>query len=321
MHAGPTMRKVIQSDDMIGTRLFDRFEVTRPHGVARASQSFQLLGQTVHLTLRAQPNIRLKGVGVRHPTIDDAMILNLSFGISVIDAVQTFGLNRADFSPTDLAVEMLYLVEAKSAVMAASRRLNERLLDARTQAEEQAVTDALTGVENRRGLARFVDRLIARQARFALLHVDLDHFKAVNDTLGHDVGDIVLQNAAQIMRDELRDRDHVARVGGDEFILVIEGNSDRDMICGIGARVIARISDLVVAADQALSVGCSMGAVLSDQIEMRSLQDLLKAADLALYASKKAGRGRLTFFDPDEHGVMPDQQSLDGAEPIAKPAG
>lgn len=257
---------------------------------------------------------------VLHPTLAGGMIINLSFGISAADAVRTFSLTNSNFAPTDLTVEMLYLLEAKSVVMAASRRLNERLLEARTQAEKQAETDALTGVENRRGLDRFVARLTARQAAFTLLHVDLDHFKAVNDTLGHDAGDMVLQQAAQIMCDELRDRDLVARVGGDEFILLIEGDMQKDAVGAIGSRVITRISGLIVSEDHQLSVGCSIGAVLSHDADPPVLHDLLKAADLALYASKDAGRGRFTMYDPMIHGAVSAQQVLDDRRLIAKPA-
>lgn len=319
IHAGPTLQKLHPSGDWPGTDFFEAFEITRPQKIARADQLMDLAGKAVHLKLRSHPQTRLKGVIVPHPSVKDTMILNLSFGISVIDAVQTFTLSGADFAPTDLTVEMLYLVEAKSAVMTASRRLNERLLEARSQAEKQAVTDALTGVENRRGLQRFVDRLLVRQAQFALLHVDLDHFKAVNDTLGHDAGDIVLQTAAQIMREELRDRDLVARVGGDEFILVIEGDTQEDVLHRIGARVIARVGGVTGIQDQRFNLGCSIGAVFSRHVQAPTLPDLLKAADLALYASKEAGKGRLTVFDPGEHNAVPNQQPLDGRGLIAKP--
>ncbi len=320
VHVGPTLRKLHSSSDLVGTGFLDSFDVTRPQNITRAGQLLSLCGKTLHLKRRHAPHVGLKGVIVPHPTIEGGMILNLSFGISAAEAVRRFALNNSDFAPTDLTVEMLYLLEAKSVVMAASRRLNERLLEARTQAEKQAETDALTGVENRRGLERFVARLIARQAAFALLHVDLDHFKAVNDTLGHDAGDMVLQQAAQIMRDELRDGDLVARVGGDEFILLIEGDMQTDAVGAIGSRVITRISALTVTEDHQLSVGCSIGAVLSRHVDPPVMQDLLKAADLALYASKGAGRGRFTMFDPMSHGALPAQQVLDDRGLIAKPA-
>ena len=83
--------------------------------------------------------------GDQHATIDaPGLFVNLSFGISILDAVQDYDLTSSDFAPTDPTIEILYLVEAKSAAMSASRRLNERLQRAKTDAEEQALTDALT---------------------------------------------------------------------------------------------------------------------------------------------------------------------------------
>ncbi len=318
---GPTLAKLWAAHKWQGVDVLDAFSITRPHYDGTSAELTSLLGTPLHLKWRQGPQIGMKGVLVPHPNPDHGMILNLSFGISAVDAVQIYDLNSADFAPTDLTVEMLYLVEAKSVVMAASRQLNERLLEARSQAEHQAMTDVLTGVENRRGLDQFLDRLVARQAGFVLMNVDLDHFKAVNDTLGHDAGDRVLQNAAQIMRDVLRTRDLVARVGGDEFILVIEGPATDEMIRGIGARIIAGIRDVPIGGDHGLSVGCSLGAVHSHGIDPFDVQDLLKAADVALYASKTAGRGCLTVYDPATHGAQPHDQLLDVAGGMAKPAG
>ena len=318
--AGPTLVKLFPSQDPVGQAFLDCFAITRPQGISDARQLRAFCGRPFHLRPRQGPSVGLKGVIVQYPVGDVGMILNLSFGISAVDAVQTFALSGADFAPTDLTLDMLYLIEAKSAVMAASRRLNERLLEARTQAEKQAVTDALTGVENRRGLQQFMSWLIARRAHFAILHVDLDHFKKVNDTLGHDAGDLVLQNATHIMLDELRDRDLVARVGGDEFILVIESGATLEDVQRIGQRLIDRFAGMAIFGEHSLSVGCSIGAVLSRQIDPPTLVDLLKAADIALYASKEAGRGLLTMYDPLDHGAVPAQQALDGGRPIAKPA-
>ncbi len=317
---GPTLHKIWPANSWIGTEFLEAFSITRPQHISSGAELASLLGAPLHLRLRHGPKIGMKGVVVPHPTPKAGVIVNLSFGISAVEAVQTYGLSSADFAPTDLTVEMLYLVEAKSVVMAASHHLNERLLEARSHAEQQAVTDALTGVENRRGFERFLDRLITRQAPFVLMQVDLDHFKAVNDTLGHDAGDRVLQKAAQIMRDTLRTRDLVARVGGDEFILVLEGHTTVDMINAIGSRIIAGVRDLTTGGGRDLTVGCSIGAVQSHDVDPPALQDLLKAADLALYDSKAAGRGRLTVFDLATHVLKPTNQPLDAAGAIAKPA-
>ncbi|MFC6759321.1 GGDEF domain-containing protein [Sulfitobacter porphyrae] len=162
------------------------------------------------------------------------MIVNLSFGISIVDGVRDYALSNADFAATDLAIEMLYLIEAKTAAMDESRRLNLRLQGAKIAAEQEADTDALTGLGNRRALNNVLTRMVAGRVPFAVMQIDLDYFKSVNDTLGHAAGDHVLQTVAQIMVEETRNKDTVARVGGDEFTVVLVDVRDADILRRVG---------------------------------------------------------------------------------------
>jgi GGDEF domain-containing protein len=132
----------------------------------------------------------------------------------VNEAVRRYGLTVADFAATDLTIEMLYLVEAKSAVMEELRHLNLRLHGAKAAAEEQALSDTLTGLCNRRALDLGLGALVQQGQTFGLMHLDLDYFKQVNDTHGHAAGDAVLRQVALVLREETRASDLVARVGG-----------------------------------------------------------------------------------------------------------
>ena len=129
-------------------------------------------------------------------------ILNLSLDLTELSDLSQYRLSCTDFAPTDMTVDMLYLIEAKSAAMAETRRLIQRLEGARLAAETQAVTDPLTGLHNRRGLDGILTRMVSERRSFALTQLDLDHFKQVNDTLGHGAGDHVLQTAAQVLVDK-----------------------------------------------------------------------------------------------------------------------
>ena len=151
-------------------------------------------GQRLHVDLRGKGDT-FRGLAV--PTGDGGMLLNLSFGIRLIDAVRQHALTDADFAATDMAVEMLYLVEVKQAVMTELRRLNLRLQGAKATAEEQALTDTLTGLRNRRALDVSLPALIGQGVAFGLMHIDLDYFKQVNDTLGHAAGDQVLRRSGE----------------------------------------------------------------------------------------------------------------------------
>lgn len=291
--AGPTLRKLRPSEPVIGERFLEIFELTRPRAITDMTTLLAQSGVKLHLQLRDSPRTSLKGVAV---PMGEGAVVNLSFGISVLDAVGDFTLTSADFAATDLTIELLYLVEAKSAAMEASRKLNLRLQGAKIAAEEQAFTDTLTGLKNRRAMDHVLSRMSAGVEPFAVMNLDLDFFKDVNDTLGHAAGDHVLQVAARIMVEETRDQDMVARVGGDEFVLVFDRLRDRRRLDGIARRLIKRLQEPLVFEGRSCRISASIGTVLSGQSRTRDPAEILQKADLALYTSKRAGRGRHTFY-------------------------
>lgn len=223
------------------------------------------------------------------------VLLNLSFGPSVADAVRDHGLSDTDFAPTDLAIELLFLAEARAAVMAEVDRMTDRLRRARSVAEEQANTDALTGLNNRRAMDRRLAALIAAGTPFALMHLDLDFFKSVNDTHGHAAGDRLLAMFAGILRQSVRDGDTVARVGGDEFILLLTQMTDAGELARLGQRLLDRLADRLIAEGLPGRVSTSIGAVLSSSYPHPEPDVMLSDADQALYRSKHAGRGCMTL--------------------------
>lgn len=296
--AGPTARKLLPDVGLVGQSFLEVFDIRRPRAVSSMEALRQSAGTKLHLTFRVPPQRDLKGVLVEGPE-PGQMIVNLSFGIFVVDAIQDFKLTAADFAATDLTIEMLYLVEAKSAAMDASRQLNHRLQSAREAAETQALTDTLTGLKNRRAMDDLLARLLRTRAEFSMMHVDLDFFKAVNDTLGHAAGDHVLLEVARIMEEEVRSVDTVARVGGDEFVIVINGVDDRGTLRGIAERLIARLCEPIRFGSELCRISGSIGIVVARDYTAPSADLMLGDADAALYASKRNGRGQHTFFSPE----------------------
>jgi len=297
LRVGPTLQKLRPDQPMPTHQFLELFELTRPRAVANLADLLAISGAKLHLRFRDEPQTSLKGAIVGLPDGAGA-IVNLSFGISVLDAVRDYALSSADFSATDLTIELLYLVEAKSAAMEASRTLNLRLQGAMIAAEEQAYTDTLTGLKNRRAMDHILGRLIAGGGSFALMHLDLDYFKSVNDTLGHAAGDHVLQQAARIMVEETRDVDTVARVGGDEFVLIFDRMQDRGRLEQIAKRLIAQLEQPIPFGAQICRISASVGTVLCGPSQHPEAAQLLHDADLALYAAKHAGRACHRFFDP-----------------------
>ncbi len=285
-----------------------------------------MAGVKLHMQLRTAPRTPLKGVLV--PLDDSATlgpaggaIVNLSFGISIQEAVNSFTLSNADFAATDLAVEMLYLVEAKSAAMEASRKLNLRLQSAKVAAEEQAFTDTLTGLRNRRAMDHVLTRLIDTRQSFAVMNLDLDFFKSVNDNLGHAAGDHVLQSVAQMMVRETRNDDIVVRTGGDEFVLILSRQKCRRRVSDFARRLVDRLEQPILFGRHECRISASIGATLSCTYDVPGIDQILDDADVALYAAKRSGRGRHVLYDASlrtprqtEAVLMPEWRCTDTRE-------
>jgi diguanylate cyclase (GGDEF)-like protein len=294
--AGPTLERLRTPQRVVGLNVFDLFHMRRPHGAATMLDLAARGGHRLDLEFRSPPHTLLKG----HFVTDwqGLFVFDLSFGILVKEAVSTYALTATDFAPTSLAVEMLYLVEANATAMTESRDLNRRLAEAKAAAERLARTDVLTGLGNRRGMETAIADLAARGVPFGLFHVDLDYFKAVNDTLGHAAGDHVLTEVARILERETRENDLVIRLGGDEFVIICRNMLDRRRLSSLSTRIIAALEAPIDVEGTTCRVSVSIGITTSDLYERPDAGQMLRDADIALYMSKEAGRSRATFFDP-----------------------
>jgi len=172
---------------------------------------------------------------------------------------------------------------------------------AQQRLHQLAHCDPLTGLANRmvlrERLARVVGRIAGTRLGGALLFIDLDNFKSINDTLGHSVGDAVLQIVADRLDSVVRERDLLARLGGDEFAIVLSDAGSVDEVAAIAQRLLRGLAVPCVAHGCSVTLGASVGIALLPE-HGSSIDDALGNADLALYAAKAAGRGRFEFFAP-----------------------
>ncbi|MGQ5525177.1 diguanylate cyclase domain-containing protein [Chitinimonas sp. PSY-7] len=175
-------------------------------------------------------------------------------------------------------------------------QLKNRELRARTDVLAAAAeTDSLTGVANRAGLIARADRLL-HTGQHALVLIDLNRFKPVNDQFGHDAGDKVLIEVARRLEEQLRESDIVARLGGDEFVVLLSGQHERNVISSIAVRLVDRIGMPIRVDSHQLEVGSSLGIALCPE-HSRKLDELLKAADKAMYLVKGSKHAGFAFAD------------------------
>lgn len=292
---GPTLARVLQDDAVPGARFEDLFEVRAPGGAVTVQDVLARGAGRFRIVTRSGTRAGLRGLAMQLRG-EGHILVNLTFGIDLIAAVRDLALTDADFATTDLAMELLYLAEANAAVTRELRGLNLRLEGARVAAEEEAMTDPLTGLRNRRAVDLVLERMCSAQAVFGLLHMDLDYFKAVNDTLGHAAGDHVLEAVGRILRDQLRAEDCAARIGGDEFVMILANRNDPKTLQTIADRIIDRIRQPLVFQGRDVRISASIGIVRSTDFERLDPTQLLAAADRALYAAKHAGRGRAVLL-------------------------
>lgn len=172
------------------------------------------------------------------------------------------------------------------------------------QLERLAHFDALTGLPNRALLA---DRLSQemrhthrQNSKIALIYIDLDGFKAVNDTYGHQAGDVLLTTVARRMRQALRETDTVARLGGDEFVAVVTDLSEHADTIILLDRLLGAAAQPVAFGDAQLQVSASIGVALYPVHGAVDADFLLRQADQAMYRAKQSGKNRYRFFDPEE---------------------
>lgn len=199
----------------------------------------------------------------------------------------------------DLNAELLLELKAANEELSAQKREIEL---AKQQSDHSANHDALTDLPNRRAfhneLKSVIDRCAGTGDAAGLLFIDLDRFKQVNDTLGHEAGDALLQRVSDKLRTILRSADFVARLGGDEFAFLFSGNAEqaREKAVRVAERVLERLRIKVPAPGGDIHVGCTVGVAIYPT-EAADPDALVALADRLMYIGKKNGRDRLVTTD------------------------
>jgi len=198
----------------------------------------------------------------------------------------------------DVTDDVLMTEQLRTAKAMAEAK-NGELADAKDRIEHNALHDPLTGLGNRRMLDMELETLSAARKdglqNIAILHIDLDRFKQINDTLGHAAGDAMLVHASKILRSNVRAGDMVARIGGDEFVVLVADPPGKDSLSSLSERIIAEMRQPVDYNGFPCRFGVSIGIAVAGDMAIDERQ-LLVNADIALYRAKENGRSRCEFF-------------------------
>lgn len=178
------------------------------------------------------------------------------------------------------------------------------LKQAHRELDRQANTDMLSGIPNRNQFQRYLESLVESREQshqpFALLFIDLDRFKSVNDTFGHHIGDELIRAAAQRIAHELRSCDKIARLGGDEFAVILEQVSSREDAAATAKRILKKLETSFQLSNCSIYASASIGIACYPR-DANNPASLLQNADIAMYRAKEEGRSRVAFYSPEHN--------------------
>jgi len=288
------------TQDILSDWAIEQFDVTR---VTRLGEAFAKLARerfdAVLLDLSLPDGYglsTLRQMQAASPTIPIIVLSGVSDQALALQAVQNGAqdyLSKGQGQPELLARSIRYAIERK--------RAEERLT-------YLAQYDQLTGLVNR---TLFRDRLVQAMARskrlqqpLGLMLLDLDRFKSVNDTMGHDVGDQLLKAVADRLRECVREVDTVARMGGDEFTIILEGLSCDQDITIVARRIAKSLTEPFHLREHQASIGVSIGITVYPHDD-HEIDDLLKHADAAMYRAKQKGGSAFQFHVPNDTPSSP----------------
>lgn len=289
LSCGKTLRRIAGAGDFFSNLfILDGIggEGKLPHDAWSALAS----GERVFLRIAQARDILIRGQGMY--VQNGVVFANFGFGSDLRAAVSAFSLTDIDFSPSDLAMEVLFLCEANGLLQADLAKSNEMLFSSRKEVEKLSIMDDLTGILNRRGFEHEFLKLYHGNAlgNAFLICVDLDNFKTINDNYGHAVGDEILRKSSKIIKNCIGSGDLCGRIGGDEFIVLIRSSPHVSSVIFMVEQMISDIGGLIDLSSFHCKFSACVGVVdLRDFCDMEYLE-MVRRADEALYDAKKNGK-------------------------------
>jgi diguanylate cyclase (GGDEF)-like protein/PAS domain S-box-containing protein len=225
----------------------------------------------------------------------DALLARARYARDVVDPVEMrFRDGAGDWRWFEVRVDNLLDHPEVGGVVVHTRDVTDRK-SLEDELRHLAMHDPLTGLANRNLFKQALDQALTGVKPVAILYLDIDDFKSVNDSLGHSSGDQVLREVARRMATTLRDGDVPARIGGDEFAVLLGGVTDRSVPLDIGDRLLAKLREPIEVAHSRVQLTVSLGAAISEPTS--TSETLMRDADVAMYLSKSGGKDGRTLFE------------------------
>ena len=296
--SGVVLQKLI-TRSMSGVELCVHFELTRPRGAELDLPTLSQSNKMIVLQCR-EPDLKLRGLFIHLG--DTKYLFQCSIEVTSANSIEHLGMIINDFSPADPTPDILILHRFRELQMQDQQKQIEDLRElvvARDTFDRHANTDMLTGIGNRRMFFTQGSEMLGKESKdqvTAIALMDLDGFKKINDTYGHDVGDAVLQNVAKRCEKIVCNNGIVSRLGGDEFVVLVR-LLNREAIDAIVEELMSLISEPMDCVGRHLSTQPSMGVSLLEPGQ--SVEEAIHYADLAMYEGRKKCKGQVNWFTPD----------------------
>jgi len=275
----------------------------------------RLTGYTAEETVGKVPGQLLRGEGTDPATVKivrDAIRNQEAVKVEIMNYKrwgESYWINLS-IAPLLNNEQTCYGFVSISSDITSARLDREAIMSAKLEIEYQASHDPLTGLPNRRALDAALKKRSAKEAsRVTIVRIDLDHFKSVNDTMGHKAGDFALVEVAKILKEETKAEDLAVRVGGDEFVLLLGPDTTEEGGAALSRRMLARIREPKVFENKVIRVGASFG-IASTVGDLSDLEDLIIRADAALYEAKDLGRNRIRLYTEELHAAVLSRRSV-----------
>lgn len=299
---GPSLKKIASPEFQVGRYVFEMFDFKKPRRL-NPKEVFQD-ALDARITMEVATNkegevLSLFGMAF-NVVVDHAphVALVVTPGVNARWLIEDKGLRPSDFSPGDGSPDLLPLLAMQEEMTADSKKAAARLKDTHERLQWLAHHDSLTDLPNRRALMQAMSDAILKE-RVSVVHVDLDEFKALNDTFGHAAGDAALKHTASCLRSVFGGNALCARFGGDEFVVLLRGEAHPDTVAELAVAVIAAVAAPFSFGGETLTIGASAGIAHGEPEDVLSSDEVLHRADLALYEAKRKGRGSVQMCTKD----------------------